>query len=198
MTFRRIPCCSRIIYLDIGQFRDLSLFRRGHPCAQCNLASFHGKGEKGRRGYGPRTRRLLRLTGERIRPVFRAIKITANRNYRRINRVITTPLMPRIGARAPHRAASLRPDNGKYRYRGCNWHTGERVTRRCNSSAQLRARTLNSAWFVPTPLHRVESTSTVSRVIRRAISLLSPVPRICYEHFVITLWFVIIPILLKV
>lgn len=33
--------------------------------------------------------------------VFRAIKITANRNYRRINRVITAPLMLRIGARAP-------------------------------------------------------------------------------------------------
>jgi len=40
--------------------------------------------------------------------VFRAIKITANRNYRRINRVITTPLMPRIGARAPRRAAPRR------------------------------------------------------------------------------------------
>lgn len=101
------------------------------------------------------------------------LRLPPYRNYRQINRVITAPLMLQIGARATAchaRPPRFAPDNGKYRYRGCNWYTRERVTRRCNSSAQLRIPTLNPARLVPPRFHRDDSASTVSRLIRRGIT----------------------------
>lgn len=78
---------------------DLSSFSCSHPCRR-NQTPFHGEG--GKADVGINARALASYAGRgREFAVFRAIKITANRNYRRINRVITAPLMLRIGARAP-------------------------------------------------------------------------------------------------
>ena len=79
-------------------FRDLSSFSCSHPRRR-NQTPFHGEGRKADVDINVRAFASYARQGREF-AVFRAIKITANRNYHRINRVITAPLMLRIGVRA--------------------------------------------------------------------------------------------------